>query len=159
MKKYDLTDIVVNHEGVELRRIKAACSFADVKKDQLGGFVQSEYNLSQYGDCWIYDESKVYGKATVENNAKVRCYSEVSGYASIEDNADIKTSSIMDYAHISGKAKIDCHSVIDGYTFITDDVIIGGNCQFTDDEWKNLSPDQRISVISGPRISGGKFTR
>lgn len=54
-----------------LYRIKALKSFSDVKKGQLGGLVEGEYNLSHYGDCWIYHNSKVTGGLKVSGNAQI----------------------------------------------------------------------------------------
>ena len=48
-KKYELTDETINHYGVVLHRIKALRSFGDVKAGDLGGFIESEDNLSQEG--------------------------------------------------------------------------------------------------------------
>lgn len=51
MKKYKLTDETTIALGVTLYRIVALIDFADVKKGDKGGFVKSEENLSQNGDC------------------------------------------------------------------------------------------------------------
>ena len=70
-KKYKLTDETINIGGTTLYRIKALKNFSDVKKGDKGGFVESEDNLSHDGDCWIYNNAKAYGKATVFDHAKV----------------------------------------------------------------------------------------
>ena len=59
--KYELSkkkNIVYN--GRLLYRIKALKSFGGIKKGAIGGYVQSEENLSQTGTCWIYDNAKVF---------------------------------------------------------------------------------------------------
>ena len=53
-KKYEL--VPSDREG--LFRIKALKNFNDVKKGDIGGYVECEKNLSQYGDCWIYGLGK-----------------------------------------------------------------------------------------------------
>lgn len=45
---------------VRLFRIRATKDFEDVKIGDFGGFVQNESNLSQEGDCWIYDEAREF---------------------------------------------------------------------------------------------------
>lgn len=65
MKKYELVEI----EGSNFYRIKAIKDFANVKAGDLGGYVESEYNLSQEGDCWIYDDAVVRDKAIVIDDA------------------------------------------------------------------------------------------
>jgi hypothetical protein len=42
-----------------------------VKEGELGGFVESEANLSHVGNAWVYKNAQVYGHAQVCNNAWV----------------------------------------------------------------------------------------
>ena len=59
-KKYKLTDETTNLLGRTLYRIEALKDFGDVKEGDKGGYVENHSNLSQYGNCWIYDTAKVY---------------------------------------------------------------------------------------------------
>ena len=70
-----------------LFRIKALRDFVDVKKGDIGGYVQSEANLSHDGDCWVYDDAKVYGDAEVSGKAMVYDKAKVFGDAEVSDNA------------------------------------------------------------------------
>ena len=54
-KKYRLTDITIKVYGIALHRIQALKDFGDVKKGDFGGWVEKEENLSQEGNCWIYE--------------------------------------------------------------------------------------------------------
>ena len=79
MKKYELTDDKITHKGKLLNRIRCLETIRDknrnnvlVKSGELGGYVESENNLSHDGTCWIYDEAKVYGKARLENDEELR---------------------------------------------------------------------------------------
>lgn len=45
--------------GIELFRIKALISFSNVEKGELGGYVEKEENLSNYGDAWVYGDAEV----------------------------------------------------------------------------------------------------
>ena len=81
-KKYEITDI--EHDTIKgLFRIRRLSDWL------LGGFVSGYHNLSQDGECFIYDDACVYNKAevsddaTVEGNAKVTGYATVEGYATI----------------------------------------------------------------------------
>ena len=67
--KYRLTDETTEFNGVKLYRIEALKNFGVVKKGDKGGFVQSEKNLSQLDNCWIYDNSKAFGNSFVRQNA------------------------------------------------------------------------------------------
>ena len=59
-KKYELTDETMEWEGHTLHRIKALRDFNDVKAGDLGGWVESEDNLSQYEKCWLCDNARIY---------------------------------------------------------------------------------------------------
>ena len=113
MKKYELTSETKVIDGVELHRIKALESFGDVEKGNLGGWIKSEKNLSQYGDAWVYDNAivsdnaivngnaKVCGNARIFGNAWVGGHATVFGNATVEDNAEVYGN-----ATISGDAKV-----------------------------------------------------
>lgn len=91
-KKYEV--IAVNDCDTAPYRIRALKDFGDVKKGDLGGFVQSESNLSQEGNCWIYDVSKVLGNSVIKDNAIVRNCSYIRD-SNIHDNAIIRSSAIF----------------------------------------------------------------
>lgn len=81
-KKYILTDEktgVHDDHGTLLYRIKAIRDFKDVKVGDLGGFVESEKNLSQDGNSWVFDNAKVFDDAEVYGNAKVTGDAKVYG--------------------------------------------------------------------------------
>lgn len=66
MKKYELLkDDTIDCEGITLYRIRALKEFGDVKAGDIGGYVESEDNLSHDGDCWIYDDAMVYANARI----------------------------------------------------------------------------------------------
>jgi hypothetical protein len=69
--KYKLTDKVQQVNSIMLYRIEALKNFSDVKKGELGGWVEKEKNLSQENNCWVYDNTEVYDKAEVFGDAKV----------------------------------------------------------------------------------------
>lgn len=81
MKKYELTDETIEVYGTALHRIKALKDFGNVKKGEPGGYVESEHNLSQEGNCWVCGDAKVCGDAEVCGNAKVYGNAEVCGDA------------------------------------------------------------------------------
>ena len=65
MKKFELTADRIEEKGVTLHRIKALIDFGDVKAGELGGYVEKEENLSQYGNAWVYRHAKVFGNAYI----------------------------------------------------------------------------------------------
>jgi len=58
-------------EGTSFYRIEALKDFSDVKKGDLGGYVQKESNLSQKGDCWIYNNARVSGNSSISEDARI----------------------------------------------------------------------------------------
>lgn len=96
------------------RRIRALRSFGEVKEGEVGGYIQSEDNLSQSGTCWVYDDAQVYGKAYVKEDAQVRdCAKvhgvnrcEISGEAVIGHAAHLEDTFATDMAHIMGESHV-----------------------------------------------------
>ena len=117
-KKYEL--IPSDIEG--LFRIKALKDFNDVKKGDIGGYVESEKNLSQYGDCWIYDNARV------EDNAQVYGDAEVCGDCWIYDNAVVRDNAkVCHNARIRGHAVVQHDAVVRGNAIICGDAIISSD--------------------------------
>ena len=92
--KYKLTDETMEYYGRTLHRIQALKDFRDVKAGDLGGYIESERNLSQYGNCWVYDEAKVFDEAEVFGDCWVSGYAQVYGNARVFGDAEIKNGSI-----------------------------------------------------------------
>ena len=94
-KKYKLTEESISFNGKTLYRIEALKDFAEVKKGQKGGFIESEYNLSHECDAWVYYNAKVFGNAEVSGNAKVFGNSWVFDNAKVTDNVRVYDSAIV----------------------------------------------------------------
>lgn len=87
-KKYELTEITIEFSGRTLHRIKALRDFADVKAGDLGGWIESEENLSHTGSAFVYGDSKVCDLANVSGNAKVSGNASIFGNARVRSNSD-----------------------------------------------------------------------
>ena len=99
--------------GHTLYRIQALKDFSDVKKGDKGGWVGGYHNLSQDGNCWIYDDAVVYDKAYVYEDAcvffsaNVFGNSRIFGYAQVFDFAIISgNAEIYDNAHVFGHSQL-----------------------------------------------------
>ena len=86
MKKYRLTEETTKVGNRPLYRIQALRDFGNVKEGDIGGYIESEKNLSQDGNAWVSGDARVYGDACVYGNARVY------GDARVYGNADIKTT-------------------------------------------------------------------
>lgn len=121
-KKYRLTDETIEFNGVKLHRIEALKDFGRVMKGEKGGFVQRESNLSQLGNCWIFNDSKAIGNSLVSKNAVL------SGNSIICDNA-VATgfswicdhSIVCEKALITNNARIHRNSVVCGNSYVAGD--------------------------------------
>ena len=67
-------DIKTLKNGTVVKRIQALKHFSssDIKKGDLGGYIESEENLSQDNNCWVYKTSIVYGKTKIIDNANIK---------------------------------------------------------------------------------------
>lgn len=134
-KKYRLTkrSITLNN-GLILYRIKALKDFGDVRKGQLGGYVQSEANLSQNGECWIYDKATIYDDAKLKDNVKIFDNVKVHAYATVGDNAHIyhdvditEHACIYDYTTLCDQVCVMSNAILNCHTYINTNAIIKDN--------------------------------
>ena len=88
-KKYELTDETIEFDGYTLHRIKASRDFGDVHAGDLGGWVESEENLSHEGTCWVYGHARVYDDAQVHGHARVFGDARVYGHALVHGHARV----------------------------------------------------------------------
>ena len=59
-KKYELVlDDTIELFGRKLFRIRAKISFGVVKEGELGGYIESEKNLSHSGNAWVSGDAEV----------------------------------------------------------------------------------------------------
>ena len=106
-KKYKLTDETINVCGKKLCRIEALKDFIDVEMGDKGGFIDSETNLSQVGNAWVYYNAKVCDHACVSGNSHVYGEAKVWGFAKISGNAEVfGNANVSGYACVSGNADV-----------------------------------------------------
>lgn len=126
MKKYELSDVVRNFGGKTLYRIRSLVSISQInlKKDDLGGFVESEENLSQNGRCWIFDDALVYNNGKVYDNALIYDNVRVYNNAKCYENCIISGHSL-----ISDFSKCYGESVISENSLVFNNSSVYGNCK------------------------------
>lgn len=158
-KKYELTDdIKCLDNNITLHRIKALRDFGNVKAGDLGGYIESEGNLSQNGDSWVgdyamvygdavvYDSAMVYGDARVYGNARVYDYARVCDHAKVHDTAYISDfCEIYGYANVCGDAWIMDNAHIYGCAEVSGDVWVKDNAEVWED-----------AIVTGSTSIGGK---
>ena len=108
MKKYEITDIA-HPDNSTLYGIKALIDIPGrgVKAGDLGGYIQSENNLSQNGDCWVDGNGSVFDNGRVIGNGKVTDNGWVAGYGRVTDNGLVTDNGcVAGYGRVFGDAMI-----------------------------------------------------
>lgn len=124
-KKYKITDETIIYFGRVLKKIEALKDFANVHKGDKGGYVETENNLSQEGDCWIYEEAKVFDFAKIYDNARIGDYACVFRHAKVYGNALIcHNARVFGNAQVFGNAVIYNNAVITGYAKVYDCAVV-----------------------------------
>ena len=104
--KYEFTGETKKQYDYTLHRIRR------LSDGKLGGWIESEENLSQEGGCWVdgeakvYNEAKVYGNAQVYDNATITERSEVYEDAKVYGDAWISRAKIFGNAKVYGDAQV-----------------------------------------------------
>lgn len=117
-KKYEIT-AAAHPKYPWIHQIRAIMPVNDqVETGALGGYVQSEDNLSQEGSCWIYDQAvccedaRVQGDARLYDGALARGSALVTGDARMferacaDGNCCIRSGEVKDTARVAGEAVI-----------------------------------------------------
>ena len=129
-KKYKLTDETIQVSGHTLHRIEALTDFINAHKGEKGGFIESEENLSQEDDCWIFDDAKVWGDAKVLNNAVVCRNAYVYGNARVYGDALIRgRAEVFGDATVYVNARICDNAKVWDKATIYDGAVISGNAE------------------------------
>lgn len=160
-KKFELVEnLTLYHNGGLLYRIRALKNFGDVKKGDIGGWVESEKNLSQKGLCWIYDDAKVCAKARVSENARVMDLAVVDSNARVHGTAGVcDLSHVTDYATVRGNSIVRDKScimefgLVDDHAFVFDRATVSGRAQVVG--FARICDDTRVT--NGSIVSGSAF--
>lgn len=118
-KKYEITEIT-HPKYPWLHRIRARCQVNEqVGPGALGGYVQTEDNLSQDGTCWIYDQAICCEEAVVEDDGRMFDGAVAQGSALIsgdarmferavaEGNSSFFSGELKEDARLSGNAVVN----------------------------------------------------
>ena len=130
-RKYILTDEIRKVEDRILHRIKAVKDFNGVHEGDLGGWVESEDNLYQFGNCWIYDNAMVLDEAKVFDDAAIRDKAAIYQHAIVCGKAIVSG-----HANVSGhadRAKVSENAFIHEMAWISDNAWVYGDADVCHD--------------------------
>lgn len=128
-------------DGTSVYRIRAERDIPlnGVQKGDLGGFIESEANLSQDGDAWVHEKAYVLGNALVKGDALVTGNAWVTGEAVVDGNSKIDQNAIIaENAHVTNvkimgqDVKIQGNAKVDSVFISGDDIRIEGKAQVQD---------------------------
>ena len=135
MKKYSFTGISMIYKGHILNQIQALVDIPDrgIKANDLGGWLESDKNMSQEGTCWATGETKVMDRALICDDAFVKdsvldqsakvsetarvINSYISGCAEVFNEALVFSTELKGSAKVYGKVAVS-HGKISGNTTI-----------------------------------------
>ena len=142
MKHFKLrTDLTIEIGGKTFFRIEATRDIEKfgVKTGSLGGYVESEENLS--GDAWVSGDAKVYGNARVSGDAWVSGDAKVYGNAWVSGNAKVSgdaevhgDAKVYGYAEVSGKAEVYGDAEVHGDALVSGDAEVHGDAEVYGDK-------------------------
>ena len=120
-KKYELTDAKIDIFGHILHRIEACRSFSNIRAGDLGGYIESEANLSHVGNCWVSGNARVFSKACVFENA------QISGKACVFENAQISGNAwVYGTARVFGNAWVYEGAGVYGDAWVCGSALVSG---------------------------------
>ena len=126
--KYKFTGKTKEHLNRTLHQIEAVRDFGNVKKGAIGGWIEKESNLSHGGECWVYNDAKIFGNAQVFGNAWVCGYAEVCGNAKVFGNAQVfGNAKIFGNAQVFGDAWVYGYAEVFGNAVVSGDTLVFGN--------------------------------
>jgi carbonic anhydrase/acetyltransferase-like protein (isoleucine patch superfamily) len=136
MKKYELTSDTKETKFGKVYRIRALKAFGNVKAGDYGGWISSEHNLAQEGNCWVYDEAQVSGSVLVCDNARVCGKARVYGDACVFDDVRVyDNAQVYDHALVYGNAKVFGNAWVSGRALLRDNAQVYGTAHVYDDAW------------------------
>ena len=129
-KKYRLTENHINIGNRILYQIEALKDFGNVKSGDLGGYIESEENLSQYDNAWVYGNARVYGDAQVRDNAQVYGDAQVRGNAQVFGNAQVHGNArVYGDAQVHGNARVYDDAQVHGSAKVFDNAEVYGDAK------------------------------
>ena len=121
--KYEFVpgDEITIAPGRTVKRIRALVAIAafGVMPGSLGGYVETEENLSSSGNAWVYGNAQVSGDAWVYGDAQVYGNAQVYGDARVYGDAQVSGN-----AWVYGDARVYGDAWVSGYARVSGDGLI-----------------------------------
>ena len=125
--KYKFTKEAIDVQGRTLHRIRALRIGPWGPAGTLGGFIESEANLSHQGRAWVGREALVSEDATISEDALVTGNAEISGAAQVSGEARV-----LDHARVTDRTRVFGQSVVRGEAHIVEQARVFEQAVVTD---------------------------
>lgn len=79
-RKYEFTGKIKTVFGIEFKQIRAIIDFGCIVAGEIGGWIESEDNLSQSGDAWVSGNARVSGNAEVKESCDYMVFGPAGRY-------------------------------------------------------------------------------
>ena len=153
-KKYEiLKDQSITLNGHTLYRIKLLKQISNMPPGVLGGFIESEDNLSHEGNCWVAENAAVYDNSKVMDNAWVEGSARIYGNSIICENCSIKGSPIIISSEIRGNSRVAGEAVIN-YSSLYNCASVMGNAELSYVRVFGLSTIKDFATVTNTDIKG-----
>ena len=140
MKKYTFTGETREYLDKTLKRV------VRIEDNLVGGWIESEHNLSHDGNCFVFDNAIVMDDARVIDNAIVKDFGVIMNNGLVKDNGVVKDCGLVkdngvvkDYCIVKGNALILNNMVVS-----KGDIISDNNILYCDNNYNNINNDMKI---------------
>lgn len=126
MQKYALSEYTMMYDidqedgtskSVKMYRVRALRDIGKVaKKGDIGGFIQSEKNLSQNGECWVDKDCIICGDAVVKDDSIVR-NTRMYGGSTVCGSSTVDQCVLYDTAFIENATVYNARLTKDSYIY------------------------------------------
>lgn len=155
MKKYELTSETLQFAGHTLHRIKALKDFGVFTTGELGGWIESEENLSQADNAWVYGDAKAYANAKVYGNAEIFGDAMVCDKVEIFDNAKVYGNAhVYRNAKVYGDAELCDNAQVYDNAMIYGDSHVYGNAKIYGDAFVNACVYDFAEIYNDVKVFG-----
>lgn len=165
--RYEFTGETMEVAGVAVRRIRSLRRIGWKPAGTLGGWIESERNLSQIarpdsrawvgddavvmGDTRVAEDGMVMGDAVVKGRCVITGRGRVDGSARLEGNAHVRgNATVFGNAHIRGTVRITDHCQVNDNARISGAVWLSGTCSIGDNAVIYGHLDLHDARILGP---------
>jgi len=112
-------------DGRKVYRIKAVRDFGNVKKGEIGGFVEADDNLSHDGLCWIANDAMALGRSRISGDALLRDRARIGDRVMLTDHCIVQDDArLSEFVFAYGHCTIGAQSMLAGAVTVRDHTLI-----------------------------------